>query len=193
VGEIYRQTSAHPFRSDKAKVDAAKARVMVIIAAGDDSNAGAAVEKLVVDFNSHPYLSAAVSQIAKLYCDKGDQLEKGGSADAARNSFQKAAGIYEIVTNRLGDSIAHSQKTGRIREYETGTPKAYFALAGCERRPGVLGQSVSGYEQSTQCYKILMDKYPEGLIKKLWVSRCKSPRPKGKNMNNFVLYLKSYI
>ncbi len=157
AGEIYRQTSqtsAHPFRSDKAKLDVAKVKIMGFAAAGDDSNAVSAIDKMVADFNSHPYLSAAVSQIARQYSDKARKLEKDGSADEAKGCIQKAITIYETVTGRLGDSIAYSQTTGRIREYETGTPKAYFELAGCCRRMGA-------YEKSTQCYKMLMDKYPE--------------------------------
>ena len=62
--------------------------------------------------------------------------------------------IYEIVTGRLGDSIAQSQTTGRIREYESATPKAYYDLAGCYYKLG-------DYEKSAQCLGALMDKYPE--------------------------------
>jgi tetratricopeptide (TPR) repeat protein len=119
AGEIYRQTSqtsAHPFRSDKAKVDIAKVKIMGLAAAGDDSNSLPAVDKMVADFNSHPYLAAAVSQIAKQYSDKARRLEKENSSDKAKDCLQKAAGIYEIVTSRLGDSVAYSQTTGRIRE-----------------------------------------------------------------------------
>jgi tetratricopeptide (TPR) repeat protein len=157
AGEIYRQTSqtsAHPFRSDKAKVDAAKVKIMGLVAAGDDGNAAPAIDKLAADFSGHPYLAAAVSQIAKQYSEKARRLEKDGFAEQAKSCFQKAAGIYETVTNKLGDSITYSQTSGRIREYETGTPKAFFELACCYRRMGE-------YDKSTLCYKMLMDKYPE--------------------------------
>lgn len=163
---IYQQiTQRHPdtlqttelsptaFRAGRAWLDVPKCQIHLLVEAGEHSDVLTAIDNLIADFPAHPYLPSVVSRIAEQYQRKASQLAGEGSTAQSKDYLQKAAMIWEIVINRLPDSTIHSEISGRLREYETATPKAYSSAGDCYRK-------LNEYEKSNQYYQRIVNNYP---------------------------------
>ncbi len=108
---------------------------------GNDTAADAAIAKLLADFSGHPDLPLVISWgFAEQYYTKALQLENQGLGKQAREHFQKAAMICEIVINLFPGSGA--------------------TLEAC-RWAGDSYRKLGKYEKSIQCYQRVADDYPE--------------------------------
>jgi len=123
----------------KAELALRKIDVLSLIESGKDSEAQTVMDSLIADFSGHAYLPAVVYEIGDEYYLRAFKVGNEGSANQAGEYFQKAAGIFEIVTTELpGSGI---------------TPKAWRCAGDCYRK---LGE----YENSVRCYQKMVDDYP---------------------------------
>jgi len=112
---------------------------MLNIAVGDSADAELAMDKLIADFGDHPDLPNVVLQIAEPYYDEALRKETEGLDNQAKDSFQKALAIYEMVKNRV---------------------PGYVATADTLCWTGACYRALGEYEKSIECYQKVVDDYP---------------------------------
>lgn len=112
---------------------------MASAALGNETAVQAAIYRLIADFNGDPNLPEAVSQIAEPYYDEAFRKQSEGLESQARNYFQMAITIAELVKSKVPDFVIE--------------PDTYLWEGACYSE---LGE----YEKSIECYQKVVDDYP---------------------------------
>ena len=123
--------------ASKVRLNIPKNRILSLIDAGDDSEAQAEIDKLVVDFRGDKNTGWTLSRLAEQYYVKAGQLEEQGLVDEARQHIQKAIAIYERAINEFPGSAA---------------AEACYLVGNHYRKSGE-------YEKSAQYYQKVADEY----------------------------------
>jgi TolA-binding protein len=92
--------------ADYSKIRVAKINITKLIESGQDTAAAAAIDKLMVDFNSidRTLLAKAVLECAEQYYAKGSRLQREASLLAAAKEFEKAIALGERIISQLSPS-----------------------------------------------------------------------------------------
>ena len=112
AADVYQQIiQQYPDSSyaEKANVEVSKFETWLYIRAADDSNAAAATEKLIADFNGHPDLSRVIFLSGKEYYQQGLKYDKEGNKDQAKVYFQKALDLWERIIQEFPESTTTPQ------------------------------------------------------------------------------------
>ena len=110
------------------------------IGLGDEPNTTAAIEKLIVDFNDHPALPAAIFQIGEQYYQEAFRDVNEGLDGQAKEKFAKAVVVWERIIQELPPSSI--------------TPQAYDFTGDAYRR-------LAKYDKAIEYYTIVVDNWPD--------------------------------
>lgn len=127
--------------ASRAEFDLARTNIFSLIDAGDDTNAMAAIDTLIADFNNHPDISTAVIIAAEKYSGKARLKQSEGLDEQARDCYQKSVTIRERIIQQLPPSAI--------------TPQAYYTAA------VVYSQRLGEYQKGIDYYQKVVDDWPE--------------------------------
>ena len=122
--------------------------VRVSIAAGEDANARAEIDRLIADFANNPDLAMAVSLIAEGYWEQALQERREGLHDEAEVHFRKALGVWLRVIEELPET--------------PHTTASYHFAGECYR---VLEED----EKAIEYYQMVVDNWPD--YESAWISQ----------------------
>jgi len=117
----------------KAVLDIAKVDILSLIETGDDANALMGINKLMVDFNGHPDLAAAIFQIGEQYYNMAFSYKKDAHEAKMKEHFAKAIAVWERIIQELPVSAT--------------TAQAYYFSARCYRQLGEYEKSIEYYQK----------------------------------------------
>ena len=124
--------------SKNALIDARKADIEALIAAGDDANALAEIESMGVDFNDNPGLVKSLFQMGERFYRKGFYYKNRQDNALSKAAFTTAAAVWDMILDRPG-----------LYKIED----VYYFSAGCYRQLG-------DYVRAAEYYHAMVDGWP---------------------------------
>jgi len=124
--------------SEDALIDATKADIEAHIAVGDDANAMAEINEMVIDFNDNPGLVKALFQMGEKFYRKGFYYKNREDIARSEAAFARAAAVWDIILERPGSFKKED---------------AYYFSAGCYRHLG-------DYMMAAEYYQVVVDGWP---------------------------------
>jgi tetratricopeptide (TPR) repeat protein len=141
--ELYQYVIDHRPEDKYAKqseMEIAKTNVLSLIKSGDDAAAQQALDSLIADFNDNPALPEAIFVIGEQYYNWAFQCEKAGLSAKAKDKFQKAIEVWEIIIQKLAPSGT--------------TADTYYFSAACY-------SSLDHHEQAIEYYQKVVSDWPD--------------------------------
>jgi TolA-binding protein len=123
----------------KAPLDIRKADILALADSGQDGAVDGAIDSLAADFAGNEYLPTVVYKIAVQYHVKAYRRINEGQTNESPHAFQRAAEIFERVTNDFAGSDP--------------VAKACRSAGDCYRKTG-------DYQTSITWYQRVVDDYP---------------------------------
>jgi tetratricopeptide (TPR) repeat protein len=113
------------WEAEKAEVDIAKVDILVLVEEGDEQAVEEALDKLIADFEEHPWLVEALFRVGEKYFMGGFSAENEGLEDESKEYFGKAVATWEkIITDMAeskyaADALLHTgDSCRRLGEYD---------------------------------------------------------------------------